>query len=483
MYTLGKKIGKGSYGSVYHVTYEDTPVTSPCSSSSSSDNLECSERFMEVDLPNTPPVPVSGPVGEKKELAMKVFDIVNDRDPVNGAVVKEIAISAVMKHPNVIRSYSVDMDTKRGSAALLSELAEMDLFKYIQTRKYDPLNIFFQIACGLYALHNNGIIHGDLKPANCLFKDGRVMICDLGCFIAPFGYIHLDEVITTVYYRAPEVVLSLKGPDYYENLYSHPVLSLKRITNLYNKNISNKIDIWALGCILAELYNKKPLMCTTNEANLIGEYYMGLIMRTKLGLISHSGFQSHFGKVPLEVQGLLFRMLEIDPADRPSIIEVLNHPLFASLVCPPVPQNVFDIPQKINVTNMETRKAFLTYMSLILQEENVCMSVFFLAVDILDRTQTILNKWENRFFPLGVACISLAEKVLLTRQTNIPKLLKSVADPACDVAYINGLECQIIHILKGIIYRETLFTMYPGISFVSYIYSHPTPDNLDECPC
>lgn len=107
-------------------------------------------------------------------------------------------------------------------------------------------------------MHSAGIVHRDLKPNNILINsDCEIKLCDFG--LARGGLDHeffklsnkhmanvvtengsrsqpmvLTDYVTMRYYRAPELLLV---NDYY----------------------STAIDMWSVGCILAELLNRKPL--------------------------------------------------------------------------------------------------------------------------------------------------------------------------------------------------------------------------------
>ena len=106
-----------------------------------------------------------------------------------------------------------------------------------------------QILGGLAHMHKNGFFHRDMKPENLLIYNNVVKVCDLGLAREirsrpPFT----DYVSTRWYsshncrYRAPELLL--------------------RSTN-YN----SPVDIFALGCIIAELYTLTPLFAGSNEVD------------------------------------------------------------------------------------------------------------------------------------------------------------------------------------------------------------------------
>ena len=89
--------------------------------------------------------------------------------------------------------------------------------------------IIYQITFGLYILHNNNIIHNDIKPSNILINEvGGITICDFGSA----AYKNEDSNTYTKYYASPEFLNDLK---------------IKR---------NEKSDMWALGVIIIELHLK-----------------------------------------------------------------------------------------------------------------------------------------------------------------------------------------------------------------------------------
>lgn len=92
--------------------------------------------------------------------------------------------------------------------------------------------IIFQIICGLYILHKSKLVHYDIKPGNILIsKTGDVKIAD-------FGSVNKEgsKGYGTLIYESPDIILRKKG--------------------------SEKVDMWAVGVIMIELYRKKyPFFC------------------------------------------------------------------------------------------------------------------------------------------------------------------------------------------------------------------------------
>jgi len=99
-------------------------------------------------------------------------------------------------------------------------------------------DFFIQLCYGIKYLHENNIMHRDLKPANILLdskiKPTKVIIIDFGVSIINKQYDNLaNTIIGTPYFMCPELC--------------------------ENKKYNNKCDIWALGCILYELITlEKP---------------------------------------------------------------------------------------------------------------------------------------------------------------------------------------------------------------------------------
>ena len=145
---------------------------------------------------------------------------------------------------NVVHTY--DHFHFRNHICITFELLSINLYELIKKNKFQgfSLHLIKKFVCSilqcLSSLYKNAIIHCDLKPENVLLKQqGRsgIKVIDFGS--SCYSHQRLYTYIQSRYYRAPEVILG------------HP----------YN----SAIDLWSLGCILAELYTGEPLFAGNDE--------------------------------------------------------------------------------------------------------------------------------------------------------------------------------------------------------------------------
>mmetsp|Transcript_16615 Transcript_16615/g.22448 ORF Transcript_16615/g.22448 Transcript_16615/m.22448 type:complete len:113 (-) Transcript_16615:632-970(-) len=95
-------------------------------------------------------------------------------------------------------------------------------------------NIMFQALQGLSYMHKHNYLHRDLKPENLLCYHQTVKIADFGLAKEIDARPPFTDYVSTRWYRAPEILLRDPG-------YNAP------------------IDIFAMGCIMAELFTMRPL--------------------------------------------------------------------------------------------------------------------------------------------------------------------------------------------------------------------------------
>ena len=242
-YTIINEIGVGAYGHVYlGIDNQDA------------ENLENFPNPSNSNTNNNNSSTASNP----KYVAIKRLRVQNTDEGMPLSHVREIALLRQLdafKHPNVIRlldvcpgeSTSVANETRLN---LVFEYVDMDLDillkKTIEKNEILPdsqiKSISQQMLNGLDFLHQHRVCHRDLKPQNILLSNsGQIKIADFGLARIYSFNMALTSIVVTLWYRPPEVLL--------QSSYATPV------------------DLWSVGCIIAELFNLKPLFPGTGEVN------------------------------------------------------------------------------------------------------------------------------------------------------------------------------------------------------------------------
>ena len=229
-------------------------------------------------------------------------------------------------YDNIIKLKQIIFEKKTGKLNLVFEYMETDLYELMKKRSPGKLSeaeikdITYQTLLGLYHMHKYGFFHRDMKPENLLLTGKKVKIGDFGLAREIRSIPPYTEYVSTRYYRAPECIL--------------------RTTNY-----SSPIDIWAVGCIMAEMYmhpmplfygqNEKEVftkICTTlgsptpniwlegiNQANIIG---------MKITQSAGTDLASIVTGASPEAIDLMKLMLKWDPNCRATATTLLNHPFF-----------------------------------------------------------------------------------------------------------------------------------------------------------
>ena len=257
----------------------------------------------------------------------------------------EIKILEQLNHENIIKLIEITREFN-GEVSYIFEYCDCNLLEFIDIHKEknkkipEPIirNIILQLTKGLKYLHSRNYIHRDLKPENILLvlnkydlsdiskndiydSDIKVKIADFGTAkkIPTKNALTITEYVCTRWYRSPECVLR---------------------TDYYNETS----DIWALGCIMAELYKLGPIFPGENEFDQINQIFKILGTPTKMkwpwgysqaesfGIIFPVYYKKDLkiilGYIGKEGVNLLNDIFQFEPTKRPSCYQLLNHPYF-----------------------------------------------------------------------------------------------------------------------------------------------------------
>ncbi|KAH7106039.1 kinase-like protein [Auriculariales sp. MPI-PUGE-AT-0066] len=296
-WTLGRELGQGAYGVV--VAAEDK---------------------------------ISG-----ETVAIKLVTRVFEKVQLAKRILREITLLRFLQgHDNV--TGLIDLDAPGSphdfnEIYLFMEPMEADLHMIIRSGQLltneHCAYFVYQILRGMKYLHSGNIIHRDLKPGNLLVNaDCELKIADFGLARSFSGPVdgetvtNMTEYVATRWYRAPEIMLSFK-------------------------TYTTAIDVWSIGCILAEILLGKPIFKGKDYVDQINKILdiMGSPSERILSLISSDRAQAYMRSLPIKktvsfanlmpkadalALDLLGKMLNLDPSARPSVAGALEHPWVAT---------------------------------------------------------------------------------------------------------------------------------------------------------
>lgn len=209
-----------------------------------------------------------------------------------------------------------------------------------------------QMLCAMKYMHSARVLHRDLKPGNILLQENcDVAVCDLGLaryIDASFDdekQAEMTEYVVTRWYRAPELVLC---PDY-----------------------TMAVDMWALGCIFAEILGREPIFQGKDFKNqievitkILGKPYGSEMRHIKSAaarkfledLPPNKGvpFQKLFPKSSEEAMDLLTKMLKFAPHERITAEKALEHPFLKTYHRP---KREPSAPQDMDFSILEPKSA------------------------------------------------------------------------------------------------------------------------------
>ena len=155
-------------------------------------------------------------------------------------------LQALSGHDNIIRLTNVLKATNDQDIYLIFDFMPTDLHAVCKANILEPVHkqfVIYQCLKALLYCHSGGLIHRDLKPSNLLLNDDCLLkLADFGLArslhatrTGEVGDVVMTDYVATRWYRAPEILLG-------------------------STSYSKAVDMWSMGCIIAELFTGKALL-------------------------------------------------------------------------------------------------------------------------------------------------------------------------------------------------------------------------------
>ncbi|KAG0232230.1 kinase-like domain-containing protein [Mortierella sp. GBAus27b] len=277
----------------------------------------------------------------KKTVAIKKIKIGQFKDGLDMSAIREIKTLQELRHPNVIEL--IEVYYHKTNLNLVLEFLESDLEMIIKDKSIvfmpgDVKHWMLMTLRGLDHCHRNWILHRDMKPNNLLLgRDGQLKIADFG-LSRDYGDRNrqMSAQVVTRWYRAPELLFGAK-------------------------EYGAGVDIWAVGCIFAELLLRNPYLPGNTDMDQLDTMFRALGTPTEGDWPGVRELQNYiqfkqYPRTPLrllftaasaDTLELLESMVIYDPNRRISAREALLHPYFYNK---PRPTPLENLPKHIRET-------------------------------------------------------------------------------------------------------------------------------------
>lgn len=419
-----------------------------------------------------------------------------------GDVVREVsALSTLNPHPNIVKMIGVNY--MESPMKVVLEKAEDTLWGYIKQKKVHgdtklTKKIMYHIIRGIHWMNNIGIWHRDIKPQNILIMpDGRAVIADFGLARGhPFKWDNLTDIVYTIWWRPPEILMSQCLPSNYTNTGE-------------NHSYDAKAEIWALGMCLwdilsangsaqrylrsddcsEELQLWKILRCFDNGDTAmnwkLGKDSVYNYMRdkskskdfknswteiSKKNDDGRSKVEHKLGyKLNNDTWDLFKGMMNLCPDKRLNINDVLNHGYFDSVRKEidskyPVPIRQSDICH-MNTKGIlpENWQTICSWIWNAVVQYNINYSVYFLALHIMRCYFFLKKSKENDIQLIGVASLNLSA-LYMGNESEVDEFKSELAnDGVLKRKQIANMEKSILSEVGNILHVPT--SWYESLSY------------------
>ncbi|XP_058498416.1 cyclin-dependent kinase 11B isoform X2 [Solea solea] len=191
-------------------------------------------------------------------VALKRLKMEKEKEGFPITSLREINTILKAQHPNIVTVREIVVGSNMDKIYIVMNYVEHDLKSLMETMKQPFLpgevkTLMIQLLRGVRHLHDNWILHRDLKTSNLLLSHkGILKIGDFGLAreygspLKPY-----TPIVVTLWYRSPELLLGAK-------------------------EYSTAVDMWSVGCIFGELLTQKPLFPGKSEIDQINKIFKDL---------------------------------------------------------------------------------------------------------------------------------------------------------------------------------------------------------------
>jgi len=298
-------------------------------------------------------------------VALKKIRMENEKEGFPITAIREIKILQSLNHENVVSLKEIVASEDKREALdtvfLVFEYLDHDLAGLLDSGHFKATLTTEHIKCymrqlfeGLHYLHQNNILHRDIKAANLLISNkGVLKLADFG--LARPIYLGLHESahnytnkVVTLWYRAPELLL---GETHY----------------------NSSIDMWSAGCVFVDFLTRKPLfpgnkteleqigviwalLGTPTEENWPNAKNLLFFSQMAPARSIPSTFRKKFESLPAPTLELLEKLLALDPLKRISATDALDTDYFWTDPLPCRPDEIPSYPVHSHEFTSKNRK-------------------------------------------------------------------------------------------------------------------------------
>ncbi|SNW62420.1 serine-threonine kinase [Orpheovirus IHUMI-LCC2] len=315
--------------------------------------------------------------------------------------IREVVNTRRCKHPNIVPINGAYISTKddggSGKCCIIMPYSGTNLRWY--TRDHDIpehqiLDYAKQLISAISHMHNNKVIHRDIKPENILIDGNKLYICDFGLSRNITDKGNMTDLVQTIVYRAPEILLGC---------------------NTYNE----KIDMWSIGCIIAELINDNILFTSLSEIQQLHSIFSKLGTPNSSFLCKYNGANFKvYDPMPIgdivktkndKLLKLCKGLLCIDPEKRLSANDALY--ILSDDIIPYqiklYKKKRYRIPPNTEI-NDKMRKIMYNWMMEVAREQNYSLTTLLNSYQIMDKYHSLQNISRKNYQLYGIVSLSIS---------------------------------------------------------------------------